>query len=1358
MRQIVRTFSLGILVFFNQFFWLHHLAAIEDKYLNFRSYTTNEGLAHNYVMSIVEDANGYVWIATIDGLSRFDGYDFRNYYSVPFDTNSLSDNIIRKLFVDRKGELWVGTLSGLCRYKANEDRFHQYPFNVNDGTGLNDNEVHDICEDSKGNIWIATFEGGLNKLDPATGQFTYYIHNPSDSSTIAGNSIISVMADRDDNIWIGVKQVGLSVFSAGSQKFMNSLLTEIFPKSSAKFIPKILQDSNGVLWIATGQGLVEVKLKADGLHVQASTVYNPLGESLKTNVITALSFLDSDKLFAAYSINGVYAFDVNTHRFTKYNDLQQPLQSYITNSLMVQKNGTVWIGMKDRGVKIYHPYTSHFSNYRNFPNDPSSLSDDVVISFYFDKVQGFWVGTQNGLNFINQESLKKEEHNFQRYLTDPKQKQLSGLNSINAICKDSYGYFWLGTHHGIVRVGEKELYAAKKFDISWNEQSNVEPTNSVVWSIIEGPNAELWVGTDYGVIRYYNRNAKGIPQSAHRYLTGYDKENQIASNHVKTLAMDERGVVWVGTMEGLCLYSGDGTFKTFLKGYAIRCIAPDAAYLYIGTEGRGLVLYNTLIHSYTIVNISHGLPSNTIWGIIKDDQNNLWLTTNHGLAKYNLKTKEIVTFYKQHGLQDNEFKTGAFLKSDKGQCFIGGVKGFSSFYPDEVLIDTLPPRVHLTGLSIFNHPVSPNEIIENQVVLTSVIEKVNKLNLSYRHKVFSIDFTAVDNLAPELCRFEYILDGFDEGWISADYKNRRATYTNLKKGNYIFKVKAYNSHGVQSLNTIELPVHIQPPVWNTFGFYIMLVVIVFLVIYIVFKLRERNARDKNRKLTYERDLLQLLMDNVPDNIFFKDVNSKFVRVNKGMACFVNEDDPKNLIGKSDFDYFPKFFAETTYDDERKLFATRIPLINKLEHLVLPNGDEVFLMANKVPIIGLNGNIEGLVGISRDITYQKRHEQELEKAKNNAEESDKLKTAFLANMSHEIRTPMNAILGFLSLLDEPETAIDSRKEYMSIIQSNGETLLKLIDDIIDISLIESGQLKLTVRECSLSYLISNLAKEYQQRQQFSGKGRAAFIYTSSLDDKLLIQTDEHRLRQIVVNFLENAFKFTKEGHVELGLEKRNAAIKIFVKDTGIGIARDMHEAVFERFVKIENKKEKLYRGTGLGLFISKRLSEMLGFTLGVESEPSNGATFWVEIPISRFEGAHKTIIQSKPMVMSNYQWDGKCVLLVEDEYSNYLYIEGLLRKTGVRLLHATDGYEAVNNFHAHPEIDLILMDIKLPKMDGIEATKVIRGFNAEVPIIAQTAYAFKSERERILQAGCNEYLPKPITKHKLYELLSKYLDS
>lgn len=501
---------------------------------------------------------------------------------------------------------------------------------------------------------------------------------------------------------------------------------------------------------------------------------------------------------------------------------------------------------------------------------------------------------------------------------------------------------------------------------------------------------------------------------------------------------------------------------------------------------------------------------------------------------------------------------------------------------------------------------------------------------------------------------------------------------------------------------------------------------------------------------YEQYLMNALLDTTPDLIYFKDNESRLIRVNKAVLNRFGFRHESEILGKTDFDLFSQEYALQTFQDERKILETGSPLIGLEEKVIWPDGHITWASTSKLPLKDVEGNIIGTFGISRDITDWKKIIEELSKAKEKAEESDRLKTSFLQNMSHEVRTPMNAIMGFSELLRNENLLPEKRREYVNIICQSSTNLLNIIEDVLKISSIETGQEKVNLEECQLSELISVLELQFRKKAE---QKNLDFITDITTDEEINFLTDKTKLTQIIANLLNNALKFTHKGFIRLGCRVENTFLHFFVEDSGIGISAEHIDKIFERFYQVESYLSRDFGGTGLGLSICRAYTEMLGGTISVESIPDKGSIFHVLIPYKPRETKPNKQNMEKNVTPPA---GNALVLLVEDDDYNYMLVREMLSRTALTLQRVTLGEEAVEICRKNMNVRLVLMDIKLPGMDGYEATRIIKKIRSDLPVVALTAYAMAEDEEKVRLAGCSDYLSKPLSRDQLFRVLQKYL--
>ncbi len=505
-----------------------------------------------------------------------------------------------------------------------------------------------------------------------------------------------------------------------------------------------------------------------------------------------------------------------------------------------------------------------------------------------------------------------------------------------------------------------------------------------------------------------------------------------------------------------------------------------------------------------------------------------------------------------------------------------------------------------------------------------------------------------------------------------------------------------------------------------------------------------------RKLEIVETKLTHFLNNFLGICFIKDANHRYKFINKEYEkVFKLPTNWKNKTG-TELNLHPSEIIKSLeandkivlQNDKEIRIIEKVPINNKLHHWLVVK----FPLNNK--------NEKFVAGVGIDITQRVETEIELERAKEKAEESDKLKTEFLNNLSHEIRTPMNAILGFTNIVKKQGTTQKNRDKYSKIVQDSGEQLLQIIDDILEFSELNTKQAKTRTENVDIKQIFNDLKTNFHQKAL--NKNLKFQVNDNFTENEIFIFTDKHRFKKILVKLIENALKFTEKGFVEIGYNLIDSKIEIYVKDTGIGIDKEKQEKIFECFSQAESSLSRKHGGLGLGLSIVKKNIELLNGKINLETKKGKGTTFFFTIPYNQ-ANTEKIKKQDSDLTTKNKQNDFT-ILVAEDEAINYFYIETLIEdiNLNLKLLHAINGKEAVEICRNQENIDLVLMDIKMPIMDGYEATRKIKRIKPDIQIIAQTAFTTREDMEKAKSAGCDDFLAKPISEETLTEILKKYL--
>lgn len=519
-----------------------------------------------------------------------------------------------------------------------------------------------------------------------------------------------------------------------------------------------------------------------------------------------------------------------------------------------------------------------------------------------------------------------------------------------------------------------------------------------------------------------------------------------------------------------------------------------------------------------------------------------------------------------------------------------------------------------------------------------------------------------------------------------------------------------------------------------------------------------NQKEIEQELKKQNQYIKAILDRFPIGIATNKMNSSEV-------TYINQKFV-DIYGWpiEDFSTIPDFFQKV-YPDPSYREKMQAKIMSDIESgdpermiwddlkITTKSGEERIVFALNIPLPEMNV----MVSTVQDVTQQKNAEKELLKAKEKAEESDRLKTAFLSNMSHEIRTPMNGILGFTNLLKEPNLSAADQKKYIDIIQKSGDRMLNTVNDIIEISKIEAGEITVTNSKVNVSQKITTLYEFFQN--EALEKGLSFELIKVPEEANIIIESDSNKIDSVMSNLIKNAIKYTNKGGIKIGVLIKNDNLLFYCRDTGIGIPKEKHLTIFNRFEQADIENRQAYQGSGLGLSIAKHYADLLGGNLWVESQPEEGSVFYFSIPLNQSEiDAARNVVKRKESESDAKAKSRKLkTLIVEDDENSSLFLSIVLKDFASDILLAENGEKAVQVIKNHPEIELILLDIRMVGMNGIETAKQIRSFNKNVVIIGQSAYAFEEDKKRALEVGFNDYISKPVCKQKLENLINKYFN-
>ena len=773
------------------FFLLLALPAAAVLPQRFTRFSVEQGLSQSTVQAILQDRRGFIWFGTEEGLNRYDGYSFVVFKNDPTDAKSLPGNKISTLHEDRQGRLWVGTWKGLSLFDYRAETFTAIP------------QIHKrvaaILEDADGTLWVATEGEGLLVRGPADVTFHPYLHQPKDPNSLRSYNLSSVLRDHKGRLWIGSLDAGIDRFDEASRQFIHYQADPRDERSlSSNEVWQLAEDGQGKIWIATyGGGLNTYGERTGGFEHYRHSEHDP--SSIPADRLTAVFADRSGTLWIGTDGAGLARYDQALRQFVAFtNNPSDPfsLSTNVVRSIYEDRQSQLWVGTYLGGANLLGRQRG-FGYFTHRAMDRQSLSAPAVASFLEDDAGHIWIGTEGGwLDRFDPQSRKFVAYRFP--FRDP------GGAAVMCLHQDKRGRIWLGTYRGGLARFNPKTEAFQTYRHTTANPKSV--ANDEIWAIEEDAEGKLWLGTNDGLDRFDPDS--GVVLSHY----GIADLQQVG---IRTLHFDRQGNLWVGALGVLALlprrsnsfvhYEDDGRDPNSLSHpFVSRILEDHKGRIWIGTLGDGLYLYNSVNRSFAHYK---NLPSTNINGMEEDNTGQFWISTNHGLSRFDPDSGSVENFDLTNGLQSLQFHLGASLKLQNGRLLFGSTDGFYDFDPKEITRDTYAPPVVFTSLRIFNEPAH----------LSAPLSTLNQVTLSAKDKIFSIEFAALDYTFPRHNRYAYRLEGFSDQWIALDTK-REVTFTNLDPGKYQFRVKACNNDGVWNQEGAGLDVGIAPIWYQTIWF------------------------------------------------------------------------------------------------------------------------------------------------------------------------------------------------------------------------------------------------------------------------------------------------------------------------------------------------------------------------------------------------------------------------------------------------------------------------------------------------------------------------------------------------------------
>jgi signal transduction histidine kinase/ligand-binding sensor domain-containing protein/CheY-like chemotaxis protein/HPt (histidine-containing phosphotransfer) domain-containing protein len=1327
--------------------------------------TPSEGMPQGTVTATLQDSQGFVWLATEDGLVRYDGHDLHRYAYSRNASDALPGNFTQEIVEDAHHDLWVAIKdAGVVRWNRATDSFSHYRHDLKDPGSLASDAARTVIVDTRGRVWIGTFDAGIDVLDPALGHVEHLRHAPGDPGSLSDDEVLTLTLDRSGSVWVGTAS-GLDRWQPERRAFAHFRHQDGDPQSlGGKQVTRIVEDHGGNFWIGTVDAGLD-HMEPSGRVIEHFRHDPSHPGSLASDDVRAILEDQAGRLWVG-TTEGLDLLDAAGGTFAHYRhddgDAESLRDSYIM-SLYQDRTGLVWIGTQAGGVSRWNPRSWELGGHR-----PDWLGGKPVTTFADAPNHKVWIGSM-GAGLMQFDDATGESASIDSIVG---RHDALGDQRVMALHLDRRDTLWIGTMHG----GLKKLSPAHKLESIPVKPGDAHALSGAgVMTMFEARDGRMWLGINEAGANILDP-ATGVVRQL-PYTAG--TPGALSASSVTAIAEDHQGFIWLGTdTGGLDLATSDGVVvKVFRHDPENPASMPsDAVYalevdsegrLWVGTDSGGLVRVVGSPTSpdairFEVISREEGLSSDTIYGVLSDAKGRLWLSGNAGLMRYDPETHAVKTFHREHGLQGEEFDYNAYYRLRDGRLCFGGPGGFNIFDPLRLSENTNGPRVALTGLEILGVPAPANV----------PYWLMQRIALDYRASIVSLDFGALDFISPKRNRLAYRVAGLADRWIDLGTQHR-VTLTNLDAGDHLLEVRAANADSVWG-EPLKLTLHRDPSPWRSPWAYAGYAILALLIL----AARMRSQRAK-----------------------------------------------------------------------------------------------------------IHGIVRAKQRLESEVAARTR---ELLESNRQLEEAAQAKSNFLARMSHELRTPMNGVVGMTELLGRT-TLSTAQARLTQTIRSSAQILLQIVNDLLDLSKIQAGKVEFESLPLDLGRILEECTTLFAAAAESKG---IELIVCPPQAVTPVVLGDPLRVRQIVLNLVGNAVKFTLQGEVVVkadidAVEAGRSVVRITVSDTGVGMDTATIGKIFEPFTQADESTTRRFGGTGLGLAICRDLAELMGGTVAVESRPKVGSTFHVRLPlpatpaqqapaperaasapaslgartvriltrrpalaeslarhaaalglaavcdqsdqhIDPADARHLVIadasthaaaieaalqdtsagrpplvvvataaqieplrcrdrldpdvIVSKPVhrsvlnsalakaaglepaplapaaVAKPNASPGGHVLLVEDEPVNAAVAQGYLAELGCTSVWVDNGSEAIAR-SATERFDLIMMDLNMPAMDGFAATRLIRqrqGDADRVAIIALTAHEAKNYRDACLAAGMDDLLSKPYTLDQCAALLRRWI--
>ncbi len=1289
------------------------LAQFEQVSTKFDYITIANGLPQNTVQCIEKDQYGFMWFGTDNGLCRYDGYEFIYYDE---DKNSgLLDNRITNIASDNNGHLWVITPKGGQILNLETEQFEQ-PKNQNIRELLN-KKITDIKNISD-TIWIVTQNNGIYKLisNPnlhkikITDIFFNKTSYPLPTCIYKGNS---------NNIYLGTEK-GIYQFNHSKNSFLPVNISHI--NNSTLYVQAIYEDHNN-LWIGTKNGIFKISNSKELIKWYP---HDPLDKHTISHPSVTCIQSDNKNHILVGTLAGLHKYDTTKDNFNKIDLLQtknETSHDIFIRSIYSDYIGNVWIATEKTGLIHYNIFQKSFYSFHESDVNTAPINQSIINSIYQNKKE-LWIGTAgNGIIHFNENT--HTTHHFKNQINNPHSIE---SNYITSLINGPGNEIWAGTWGlGIQIFNKTNNTISKRYHI---EDGLPSDFISCFYQCADG---QIIIGTNSGIAIYNPQDKSCKPL----IITNKSADTTWG---VGCIIEDNNGYLWIGTTNGLHrfkrdLLSGNNRISNYdiisyqessdslsLPGNYITCLEKDKkGNIWIGTYGNGIakcIPKKDGTSSFINYTTKSGLTNNVVYRILSDDKNNLWISTENGLSKFNPEQNIFQNYYAKDGLRNNQYYWNAACKSKDGKLYFGGINGLNYFYPDSIKNTNLNATTYITDLKIFNKSIKPSEERHGYIPLKNAIFTTDTIYLSYLDNVFSFEFSSLPYFSTSKIKYAYQMEGVDKDFVTVPSNRRVASYTNLQGGEYTFKVKATNTDGEWISQPKEILLIIKPPFYKTNWFKYALFITFFLLLYGYIKYRSFRINEQKKRL--EKIVTQRTIELNEKNVQLEDSKNTLITQNTQLAQRQNEiEKQKTLLERQNKEIITQRDTVVNLNKE-------IQTIHQMRMQFFTNISHEF----RTPLTLIIAPIERLLKndfnftkeeIQKTLQYVKRNGERLLILTNEIMKFRKIETGKL-----NIKLTKGDVGNYIHELAEAFRPLALQKNINFHVS-------------IDFNLKEIWFDKLKMEDI-LFNLLSNAIK-----------------YTPSNGDVAIY-----------------ASVITKENGKSL--------LFMNIQDSGIGIPEESKDKIFDRFYRESPSSDYSSYGTGIGLAITKQIIEAMNGSISMDSELDKGSSFKVYLPIDESDFPdHKKItndevtqvsLKEKISLLVNHDPDTKynnspttsveenkpSILIVDDNDDLRDFLAEALNPD-YNIYTAVDGEQGYQTA-LEKDLDIIVSDIMMPNINGIDMCKQLKNnlHTSHLPVILLTAKGQDEDFIEGLKTGADDYVSKPFSLAILQAKISSLIEN